>query len=165
MADFVGEPGRLERIEAGPVTVINDAYNANPASVLAAGDVLGGCEGPGRRVMVVGDMRELGDQSDRLHKEVGDLLARKHIHLLVGVGALGRSIARAAAEAGSPVEAFDTLAQAQKQLPALLQAGDVVLLKGSRAMALDKLVDTIRSAFAAEATPATPAKKPTKGKR
>ncbi|MCY2925677.1 MAG: UDP-N-acetylmuramoyl-tripeptide--D-alanyl-D-alanine ligase [Planctomycetota bacterium] len=165
LADFVGEPGRLERIEAGSVTVINDAYNANPASVLAAGDVLGGCEGPGRRVMVVGDMRELGDQSDRLHKEVGDLLARKHIHLLVGVGALGRSIARAAAEAGAPVEAFDTLAQAQKQLPALLQAGDVVLLKGSRAMALDKLVDTIRSAFAAEATPATPAKKPTKGKR
>ena len=162
LADFVGEPGRLERIEAGPVTVINDAYNANPASVLAAGDVLGGCEGPGRRVMVVGDMRELGAESDRLHHEVGALLARKHIHMLVGVGASGRLIAQAAGDAGACVEAFDTLAQTEKQLPAMLHPGDVVLLKGSRAMNLDKLVETIRSAFAAE-TP--PKKKPTKGKR
>ncbi|MCY2929151.1 MAG: UDP-N-acetylmuramoyl-tripeptide--D-alanyl-D-alanine ligase [Planctomycetota bacterium] len=162
LADFVGEPGRLERLEAGPVTIINDAYNANPASVLAAGDVLGGCEGPGRRVMVVGDMRELGPESDRLHRETGELLARKHIHLLVGVGALGRTIARAAADAGSPVEAFDTLAQAQKQLPALLRPGDIILLKGSRAMALDKLVETIRSAFADGGARPKP---PARGKR
>jgi UDP-N-acetylmuramoyl-tripeptide--D-alanyl-D-alanine ligase len=149
LADFVGEPGRLERIEAGPVTIINDAYNANPASVLAAGDVLAGCEGPGRHVMVVGDMRELGPDSDRLHRQVGQLLARQQIHLLVGVGALGRKIAQGAGDVGAWVEAFETLSQAQKHLPGLLRAGDIVLLKGSRAMSLDKLVDPIRSAFGA----------------
>ncbi|KKK58013.1 hypothetical protein LCGC14_3048700, partial [marine sediment metagenome] len=95
LADFAGEAMRLEPVAAGDVTIINDTYNANPASVLAAADVLADCKGK-RRVMIVGDMLELGDQAESLHVEVGKQLGGKRIDLLIGVGPLGRYIAQGA---------------------------------------------------------------------
>jgi len=150
LADFDGVEMRLARTECGAVTVIDDTYNANPASVHAAAGVLAECEAR-RRVLVVGDMRELGGDAERLHEQTGRRIASDfggRLALLVGVGALGRRLAAAAAAEGLPAEGFDGLDELRSALPRLLQAGDTVLLKGSRAMAMETLIEPIRSAFA-----------------
>ena len=134
---------RLERIQAGAVTIINDAYNANPASFAAAAEVLAACEAK-RKILVAGDMRELGEQAEALHLATGRRLARSGADLLIGVGPLGRYIAKGASEAGLDVLAFDSPAQACQAVSELLQPGDLVLIKGSRAMELDRLVEPIR---------------------
>ncbi len=98
--------------------------------------------------MVVGDMRELGEQAPALHAKTGGEIAQRAVDLLVCVGALGRYIALGAAEGGLETVAYDTAEQAGQALPSLLRARDVVLIKGSRAMGLEKLIEPIRAAFA-----------------
>lgn len=150
MASFAPADGRLETIACGEVTVINDAYNANPSSVLAAADVLGQCDAT-RRVMVVGDMRELGPDARLLHEETGRQIASRKIDLLIGVGELGRYIAVGAAPAVRESRQFETVACAMAELPGLLRAGDLVLIKGSRAMAMERIIDPICLAFGGQA--------------
>lgn len=150
LRDFRGIEMRLQRVECGGVALINDAYNANPASVLAAADVL--CETPGdRKVMIVGDMRELGDSARALHEEVGRSVAGRKVDLLIGVGSLGRYIARSASEAGAATETFDSVEDACAEVARLLRPGDVVLVKGSRSMEMERLVEPIRNAFSTDA--------------
>jgi UDP-N-acetylmuramoyl-tripeptide--D-alanyl-D-alanine ligase len=161
MAEFSAAPMRLERIELGGVTIINDAYNANPASVAAAAEVLSEALSEkkiGRKVMIVGDMRELGPQAFALHAQTGAWIAARAVDLLVCVGELGRYIALGAADGGLEAVAFDTVDQAAEALPKLLRAGDVVLIKGSRAMGMERLIEPIRAAFG----PRPPAKRPDK---
>ena len=146
LADYAGEEMRLETIAAGAVTIINDAYNANPASLLAAGAVLAGWEGK-RRVLVAGEMRELGPDSMRLHQSAGEALAAMGLDLVVGVGEMGGQIAEAAERAGAAAERIASVKKACAALPKMLKRGDVVLLKGSRAVGMERLVDPIRSAF------------------
>ena len=138
---------RTQWIDAGAVTIINDAYNANPASVRAAADVLAAAPGR-RRVMIVGDMRELGPRSEQLHEQLGADLAGRGFDLLIGVGSLGRYIARGAASGTMPAAAFDSPDDVAVHLKELLHGGDVVLIKGSRATGMEVLIDPIRSAFA-----------------
>jgi len=151
---FAGADMRLQWMRVGTVTIVNDAYNANPASVLAAAEVLTGIAAS-RRVMIVGDMRELGPEERRLHLQTGSDIARRGVDLLIGVGSLGRYIAMGAAEAGIAVAAFETFQEALQGVPSLLRAGDAVLVKGSRAMGMEKLIDPIRAAFAESAPSAT----------
>ncbi len=147
LADFTGDRMRLEAMQVGEVTVVNDAYNANPASLAAAVDSLASFAGR-RKVLVVGDMLELGPQSERLHLQAGRELAGAGLDVLVGVGELGARIAAGAAEAGlERTEQFASVEAAGAALPALLAGGDLVLLKGSRGMAMERLVGPIRSAF------------------
>ncbi len=146
LGDYAGEQMRLETIAAGAVTIINDAYNANPASLLAAGEVLASREGK-RRVLVAGDMRELGPDSARLHQSAGEALAALGLDLIVGVGEMGGQIADAAERAGAAAERIDSVEKACARLPKMLKRGDAVLLKGSRAVGMERLVDPIRSAF------------------
>jgi UDP-N-acetylmuramoyl-tripeptide--D-alanyl-D-alanine ligase len=149
LADFVGAEMRLERLRLGGVTLFNDAYNANPGSVLAAADVL--AEEPARRrVMIVGDMRELGERSAELHRGAGAQIAARRLDLLIGVGELGRYIAQGAEEAGLPAHSFDSVRSAADGIGKLLRDGDAVLIKGSRAMAMEQLIGPIRSAFPPE---------------
>jgi UDP-N-acetylmuramoyl-tripeptide--D-alanyl-D-alanine ligase len=146
LSDFTGVEMRLEPVDIGPVRVINDAYNANPASMLAAWQVL--CDLPAeRRVCVVGDMRELGEQSLDLHRQVGERISTGPVDLVVGVGELGQVIADIARQAGLATAMFDTTAQAEKGIASLLTPGDVILLKGSRSMGMDRLVGPIRERF------------------
>ncbi len=146
LADFTGVEMRLEPIDIGPVRVINDAYNANPASMVAAWQVV--CDLPAeRRVLVLGDMRELGEQAAALHHELGEQIAAGHVDLVVGVGELGRLIAEAAGKGGVATECFDSTDLAEKTIATLLTPGDVILLKGSRSMGLDRLLTPIRQAF------------------
>jgi len=155
LADYQPEKMRMQWMDLGDVTVINDAYNANPASMLAAADVLAQC--PARRkVMIAGDMGELGAESRSLHRRVGRQIAERKIDLLIGVGPLGRCIAEAAMDEELPCETFDSPSQAAQGVPSMLRGGDLVLIKASRAVGLEVLVDPIREAFADAAGAARP---------
>ncbi len=147
LGDYTGLEMRLERVPAGAVTIVNDAYNANPASLLAAGETLASFPGK-RRVIVAGDMLELGPRSDELHRAAGEALSRCRVDLLVGVGPLGRQIAAAAAGDNVQTEQIASVEAACRRLPKMLKSGDVVLLKGSRAMGMERLVGKIQAAFA-----------------
>lgn len=146
LADFGGVEMRLESVQAGPILIINDAYNANPSSMLAGADVLAEQTGT-RRVMIAGDMRELGEASKEMHERVGRQIAQRRLDLLIGVGAMGRYIASSASQAGMCTEAFDSVDAAASGLLAILRPGDVVLIKGSRGMAMERLIEPLRKFF------------------
>ncbi len=147
LEDFGGVTMRLEWIEADEIQIINDAYNANPASLTAAMDVL--CDNQAaRRVLIIGDMLELGDQSESIHTNLGRDIAMQGVDLIVGVGTLGGLVATAAAAEGKPAVTFATVTHAGRGIGRLLRPGDLVLLKGSRAMGMEKLIPTITRPFA-----------------
>jgi len=127
--------GRMHAVggRAGAV-VIDDAYNANPLSARAALDHLATL--PGRRIFVLGDMFELGPDAARLHADVGEY-ARSRCDALVAIGSLA---AHAAAAFGAGGEAFDDVAAAVDALRPRLGDGVTVLVKGSRAMGLERVV-------------------------
>lgn len=120
-------------------TVIDDCYNANPMSMQAALQDL--AERPADRlVAVLGDMLELGDASVEAHRELGEQATQAGVTLLATVG----ERAKAAAERfDRPVIAFDDAAQAAAVLPALIEVGDAVLVKGSRGVGLEVVVDAL----------------------
>ncbi|MBI3751317.1 MAG: UDP-N-acetylmuramoyl-tripeptide--D-alanyl-D-alanine ligase [Chloroflexi bacterium] len=134
-------PHRAEVHRVGGVTLIDDAYNASPPSVIAALDLLAGL--PGRRVAVLGEMLELGRGSAAGHRDAGTAAAAT-VDLLVTVGAGARGIAAGAREAGLDpsrvVEVRDRDA-ALDLLVKRLQPGDVILVKASRGVELDRLVE------------------------
>jgi UDP-N-acetylmuramyl pentapeptide synthase len=131
---------------------VDDTYNASPISVRAALDFLAETPvaGSGRRIGVVGDMLELGPDEERLHREVGAHAGRV-LDVLVAVGERGRWIAEAAADAGharvvtagDADEAVEVVERAVAPRP-----GDLVLLKASRGIELDRTVDRLREAGA-----------------
>jgi UDP-N-acetylmuramoyl-tripeptide--D-alanyl-D-alanine ligase len=135
--------GQVHRV--GRVTLIDDAYNASPPSVTAALDMLAGM--PGRRVAVLGEMLELGKGAAAGHREVGTAAAAT-VDLLVVVGAGAAPIAAGARAAGLDpsriLEARDRDA-ALDLLRSRLRDGDVVLVKASRGVELDLLVDALRA--------------------
>ena len=144
-------PMRLEVRSAGSITVLNDAYNSSPQSVEAALDVMDEIEGS-PRIAVLGDMKELGALSTDAHRRVGRMAAGRRLDLLVAVGPLAADLAAAARDSGAPrvVHSID-LAGA---IPVLLEAlapGAVVLVKGSRAMGMERLVTAVEAS--AETTP------------
>jgi UDP-N-acetylmuramoyl-tripeptide--D-alanyl-D-alanine ligase len=140
LASATGPEMRLQLQEVGPVQVLNDAYNANPASMKAAVDTL--CTLPARRrVAVLGDMREMGQSAQRLHEEIGDYLAGCAVDLLVCVGQHAALIAAAAQRSGCTaiIRCFADATTAAAAMPRLVRQGDLVLLKGSRAMHLEQI--------------------------
>jgi UDP-N-acetylmuramoyl-tripeptide--D-alanyl-D-alanine ligase len=120
------------------VTVLNDAYNANPASVEAALNALARTATSGRRVAVLGDMRELGAYGPDAHAAVGRRLGELHIDVLVGVGNGGEAIALAAPPAVRVYPAANA-ADAARVVRALVAPGDAVLVKASRAVGLERV--------------------------
>ena len=131
---------------ANGVTVVNDAYNANPASMRAAVDTLAAMAAQGKRVAVLGDMAELGSLTELAHFRIGEAVARLGIDELVTVGPRARRIAEGALAERMPaarVHTCETIEQAAKALDALVSAGDVVLVKASRVMGLEVVVDRI----------------------
>ncbi len=142
---FRGVPGRLALCEApGGVAVLDDSYNANPHSVIAALEALDALRGERRAVAVLGDMLELGPDAETLHAEVGRRAAQGRVELLIAVGPLSEQTARAAREAGVPnVVHSDDAEQAIAELRALVRAGDLVLVKGSRGMRMERAVHAL----------------------
>ncbi|HET6454651.1 MAG TPA: UDP-N-acetylmuramoyl-tripeptide--D-alanyl-D-alanine ligase [Armatimonadota bacterium] len=127
----------------GGLAVLNDAYNASPASVIAALKTLQALKGYDRKVAVLGDMLELGDYARKAHEDVGRALVESGVKKLIVVGKLAGSIADGAKAAGIPndaVKSYETSAEAAKKIRSHLRAGDAVLVKGSRAVKMEAIV-------------------------
>jgi UDP-N-acetylmuramoyl-tripeptide--D-alanyl-D-alanine ligase len=137
---------RLQFWEAGGVRVLDDAYNANADSTLAALETL--CDLPlqGRRVAVLGDMNELGAHSEAAHAEVGRRAAELGIGQIFVIGKMASVTARAARGAGlNRVIEFADVEAAMTAVKNFLKAGDVVLLKASRASRLERIAAMLKS--------------------
>ena len=135
---------RLELWEASGVRVLDDAYNANADSMLAALQTLRGAACKGRRVAVLGDMAELGAHSEAAHEEIGRRAAELGVGQLFAVGKMAPVMARAAREAGlNRVFEFADVETAAAAVKSFVKSGDVVLLKASRATRLERIGEAI----------------------
>lgn len=135
----VAVAGRTARRQHGSgAVVIDDSYNANPVSFAAAIDTLAECDG--LKVLVIGDMRELGREARRLHAEIGELARHRGIDRLYAVGELSAAAARAY---GPGAHHFADQTALIEALRAELKPGRVLLVKGSRGSAMDKVVGAL----------------------
>ncbi|THJ16551.1 MAG: UDP-N-acetylmuramoyl-tripeptide--D-alanyl-D-alanine ligase [Nitrospira sp. CG24B] len=136
------------RVSQG-VKLIIDCYNANPASMKAAVQLLAQTGAKRKRIAVLGDMLELGPNAAQMHEEVGGFVARHGIDQLVACGLLGRSLAKGAKQAGLDqahiLEVPDARA-ASAAIKAFVKPGDTVLIKASRGMKLELVADALRGA-------------------
>ena len=142
--------GQVRRLEGG-ITLIDDSYNASPVAMMRALDTLANQPAVGRRILVAGDMLELGSWTERSHREVGAYAAGLGIDVLVAVGDHAGLTAEGAAAAGLEAKAIYCFASAQRAGAALAEcaeAGDVVLVKGSRAVGMERVVESLMAAEA-----------------
>jgi UDP-N-acetylmuramoyl-tripeptide--D-alanyl-D-alanine ligase len=133
---------RFEESQEGGVRLINDAYNANPESMRAALSSLPEPKAGGKKIAVLGSMKELGDFSEKSHQEIG-LFAQKFVDHLLTFGAEAELLGKAFSEVQKPAEHFVNLEEVARRLNELMRPGDVVLLKGSRGMRLEELLEKI----------------------
>ncbi len=133
---FGGVPGRLQRKTAlHGAALIDDTYNANPASLRAAISVL--AQASGKRVLVLGDMGELGDEAAQFHAEIGAIARRAGIEKLYAIGTMSRDAVR---EFGSNGQHFVRIEELLRALDEDLDSGNTVLIKGSRFMKMERVV-------------------------
>lgn len=126
------------------VTLLDDTYNANPASMNAALDLL--AELPGRHVALLGDMRELGSEEDRAHQLIGER-AGAELDLLFTIGDLGQRIGEVAAAGGAEARHIENKTDAASVLAEQLQPGDAFLIKASNALHLETVVAELKTAM------------------
>lgn len=131
---------RLTIREKNGIKVIDDTYNASPASMKSAIDVLTSVEGK-RRIAILADMFELGDISETAHREVGSYVAEKKVDLVVAIGEYAKYIAEGASSV--EVKYYRTRDEFLKVIFDTIRPGDVVLCKGSRGMAMEIVVNKI----------------------
>lgn len=136
--------GRCVWRRAGAVRILDDTYNANPAAVQAALAVLARARGAGRILVALGDMLELGETAEAAHRDVGRKVAQLGAVEFVGVGPLARHAVAAAREAGlSESHHAETTEDAVALLLKRLAPGDYLLVKGSRGMRMERVVDAL----------------------
>jgi len=141
---------RLNVLDApGGITVLDDCYNANPASMVAALKTLDSLSQGGRAVAVLGDMLELGDKEAREHEILGEMAAA-HVKLLAFFGERSAEGHRAATSLGDNSAHFTDVEQLVGWLKPQLREGDVVLVKGSRGMRLERVVQALTGKQAGE---------------
>lgn len=137
--------GRLVVERAGDITILDDTYNANPDSVLAALDVLDRMHVEGAKVVVLGDMLELGRSARSEHRAVGERMAALRIPYVLTYGVHSRETAGAAKHPASFAAHFTDLRLLESSLNALLSPGDAVLIKGSHGMHMEEVVAHLRT--------------------
>jgi UDP-N-acetylmuramoyl-tripeptide--D-alanyl-D-alanine ligase len=145
---YTGEQLRMCISEKDGIKIINDTYNAAPSSMKAAIDVLCDISAHRRRWVVLGDMLELGEWAEEAHKKIGRLVSKLGIEYMVGIGSLAKWYVEGANEdpSGRTVtKLFTDAAEAKPYIKALVQKGDVLLIKGSRMMKLDVLAKELLS--------------------
>ena len=139
---------RFERVQlSNGVCMVNDSYNANPQSMKAAFRTVGAAKRAGRFVAVLGDMLELGGQSEALHREVGLAAVEHGIEELFLFGNFTSEIAEGAREGGlgdTHIHEFDEIEPIQRAVEEEIRAGDVLLVKGSRGMKMERIVDYLK---------------------
>jgi UDP-N-acetylmuramoyl-tripeptide--D-alanyl-D-alanine ligase len=132
---------RGQVLQVGNITVINDCYNSNPKALAAMVDALAAIAA-GRRIVVAGEMLELGPAAEEMHRQAGRHLADKKIDLLLGVRGLAQAMVNAATDAGSHARFVSSAEEAGEWLAREAQDGDVILLKASRGVKLEKALET-----------------------
>ncbi len=144
LAKYQASKYRMEKSEVGEKTIINDSYNANPDSMRAALSTLNYLSAK-RRVAILADMLELGDESPKYHTEIGKFAAES-IDFLIAIGNEARYFIDGAKEAGmdeSCLQYFENNEQAMEHINSLLKEGDGILIKGSRGMKLEEVAEKI----------------------
>lgn len=137
---------RIEQMKApSGLTILNDAYNASPTSTKAAIELLHTLEGYRRKIIVLGDMLELGEREVEYHAEIGNLLSSEQLDYVYAYGPLSREIVNAAAKKFTPgkVKWFESKADIVKEVLRVSEAEDIVLVKGSRGMELEEVVNLL----------------------
>lgn len=147
---------RMEREIVGGVWLINDAYNSNLESLTAAIETFDAAAVPGRKILVCGDMLELGNAARALHARAGARIGRSSVDILVTVGPNAELIAREADKSGTKVVFHrETVDDVAALLEEIVRRGDAVLFKASRAVQLERAVSTLHNALAGELVMAT----------
>ena len=131
---------RANVCDTGFITLVDDCYNANPDSVMCAVDSLKSVDG--RKVCILGDMLEMGENKEKLHAKVGKYASDNGVDMLLTVGELSKNTCTAAEKISSLH--FDTNAQLISRLPELIEKGDTVLVKASHSMKFDEISDALK---------------------
>jgi len=134
---------RGQVVQVGNITVLYDCYNSSPKALMAAVETLAAMPGK-RRIVVAGEMLELGPTGEQLHRECGRYMAGKKFDFLLGVRGLAKAMVEAAGEAGLKTEFVATPEEAGEWLARESREGDAVLLKASRGVKLEKALETWR---------------------
>lgn len=140
LESFTIPPGRGEIVEHGSLTILNDCYNANPASFRALIDVVRAIRGRRRLVFVAGTMRELGQDAGALHGQIAEALVALGPDLLAAVGEFGPALAPYRERLGDRLLVAGDAAAMGKQLAPRLRGDELVVLKGSRGVALERMI-------------------------
>lgn len=147
LKEYRALPLRCQVVEVRGATIINDTYNASPTAMQAALELLRDFDAPGRRIVVCGDMADLGDEAPLLHHQLGNQIVTVcGADLLIACGRFARDVVAGARAAGMPRARAIPCRTAEETLPHLGQAilpGDAVLVKGARAMAMDRVVEAM----------------------
>jgi UDP-N-acetylmuramoyl-tripeptide--D-alanyl-D-alanine ligase len=139
--------GRAHRL-GGDILLVDDSYNSSPPALASVLETLRASDPPGRRVLVMGDMLELGPMEAALHREAGRRIATAGVELLVTVGSLSREASDAARKAGVPLlHHFADSGQAADALGEMIRPGDLIVVKGSRRIRLGRVVRALTAAF------------------
>jgi UDP-N-acetylmuramoyl-tripeptide--D-alanyl-D-alanine ligase len=141
LATLAAPDKRGQVLQLGNVTVIHDCYNSNPKALHAMVDALASMKA-GRRIVVAGEMLELGPAGEEMHRAAGQHIAGKKIDVLLGVRGLAQAMVDSARHAGTQAEFVATPEEAGEWLARKTRDGDVVLLKASRGVKLEKALET-----------------------
>jgi UDP-N-acetylmuramoyl-tripeptide--D-alanyl-D-alanine ligase len=147
LKDFRLPAMRLEVLRIKEWTVLNDAYNANPASMQSALAVLEKYVATGRRVFCCGQMKELGEQSEQFHRQLGQRIGAAQVDVLIAVGEYAKQVIQEAISSGMPanhVWAFPDVVEAGKEIKNIIKYGDLILVKGSRSMKMEQLIERMK---------------------
>ncbi len=146
LEEYTAAPMRMERVEINGITIFNDAFNANPQSMLAALETFANFTASGRKIVVLGDMLELGIKSAEFHRDLGKNLP-KSIDILVTVGEQAKHIAEGSNEAEKKPEEViicNDYLKASNKLVDIIKKGDKILIKGSRLMKLEEIINKLK---------------------
>jgi len=135
---------RGQVLEVAGATIINYCYNSNPRALNAMIDTLAAMPAS-RRILVAGEMLELGPTGEKLHREAGQHAATGKLDFVIGVRGLAKALAEGAAEAGVRAQFVETPEQAGELLAKELRPGDAVLLKASRGVKLEKALEKLQA--------------------
>ncbi len=135
---------RGQVLELGGATVINDCYNSNPSALNAMIDTLAGMKAQ-RRILIAGEMLELGPAAETLHRECGRHAAEKKLDAVIGVRGMASALVEEAAAAGVSAKFVETAEEAGEWLTHKLRPGDAVLLKASRGVKLERALEVLQA--------------------
>jgi len=150
LAGFQPPERRCHVTDSGPVRWIDDSYNASPSAMRAALELLREMDAPGQRVVVCGDMKELGDSAHQWHRRLGkEVVTRCGADRLIACGDYAQEVVGAAREAGMPAAQATFVRDAEATIPlvrTVVGRGDAVLVKGSRVMRMEQVLEAVRRA-------------------